>query len=140
MGKPQRKAICTGNVGLCHHFHSSHQKQEEASGSHPACLQEQNICRFCNQTCPPLSLLRRRVSLPSWSPPSPKRGRQSHCGCLSMKKTRKECVPAPVREAWLETGTGGGLVAKSCPTLCDPVGYGLPGSSVHGIFWARILQ
>ena len=25
-------------------------------------------------------------------------------------------------------------VAQSCPTLCDPMDYGLPGSSVHGIF------
>ena len=32
------------------------------------------------------------------------------------------------------------LVAKSCATLCDPMDYSLPGSSVHGIFQARILQ
>jgi len=25
-----------------------------------------------------------------------------------------------------------GLVAQSCPTLCDPMDYSLPGSSVHG--------
>ena len=31
-------------------------------------------------------------------------------------------------------------VTQSCPTLCDPMGYGLPGSSVHGIFQARILE
>ena len=31
-------------------------------------------------------------------------------------------------------------VAQSCPTLCDPVDYSLPGSSVHGIFQARILE
>ena len=28
--------------------------------------------------------------------------------------------------------------ARLCPTLCDPTGCGLPGSSVHGIFGARI--
>ena len=28
-------------------------------------------------------------------------------------------------------------VAQSCLTLCDPMGCGLPGSSVHGIFQAR---
>ena len=28
-------------------------------------------------------------------------------------------------------------VAQSCPTLCDPMDYSLPGSSVHGIFQAR---
>ena len=31
-------------------------------------------------------------------------------------------------------------VAKSCPTLCDPMDCSLPGSSVHGIFHARVLE
>ena len=31
-------------------------------------------------------------------------------------------------------------VAKSCPTLRDPMDCGLPGSSVHGIFQARVLE
>ena len=31
-------------------------------------------------------------------------------------------------------------VAQSCLTLCDPVDCSLPGSSVHGIFQARILE
>ena len=30
--------------------------------------------------------------------------------------------------------------AQSCPTLCDPLDCSLPGSSVHGIFQARILE
>ena len=30
-------------------------------------------------------------------------------------------------------------VAQSCPTLCNPVDCSSPGSSVHGIFQARIL-
>ena len=33
-----------------------------------------------------------------------------------------------------------GLVAQSCPTLCDPLDCSLPGSSVHGILQARILE
>ena len=32
------------------------------------------------------------------------------------------------------------LVAKSCPTLCDPMGCSHTGSSVHGISPARILE
>ena len=32
------------------------------------------------------------------------------------------------------------LIAQSCPTLCDPMGYSPPGSSVHGILQARILE
>ena len=31
-------------------------------------------------------------------------------------------------------------VTQSCLTLCDPVDCSLPGSSVHGIFQARILE
>ena len=31
-------------------------------------------------------------------------------------------------------------VAQSCPTLCDPINCSPPGSSVHGIFQARILK
>ena len=31
-------------------------------------------------------------------------------------------------------------VAQSCPTLCDPMGCSLPGSFLHGIFQARILE
>ena len=31
-------------------------------------------------------------------------------------------------------------VAQSCPTLCDPMDRNLPGSSVYGIFQARVLE
>ena len=31
-------------------------------------------------------------------------------------------------------------VAQLCPTLCDPMDCSLPGSSVHGIIQARILE
>ena len=31
-------------------------------------------------------------------------------------------------------------VAQSCPTLSDPMVFSLPGSSVHGIFQARVLE
>ena len=30
--------------------------------------------------------------------------------------------------------------AQSCPTLCDPMDYSLPGSSVHGIFQAIVPE
>ena len=32
------------------------------------------------------------------------------------------------------------LVGQSCPALCDPMDCNLPGSSIHGIFQARILE
>ena len=31
-------------------------------------------------------------------------------------------------------------VARSCPTLYDPMDCSLPGPSVHGIFQARVLE
>ena len=31
-------------------------------------------------------------------------------------------------------------VAQSCPTLSDPMDFSLPGSSIHGIFQARVLE
>ena len=31
-------------------------------------------------------------------------------------------------------------VAQSCPTLCNPMACSLPGSSVHGIFQAIVLE
>ena len=31
-------------------------------------------------------------------------------------------------------------VVQSCPTLCNPMGCSLPGSSIHGIFQAKVLE
>ena len=31
-------------------------------------------------------------------------------------------------------------VAQLCPTLIDPMDCSLPGSSIHGIFQARVLE
>ena len=31
-------------------------------------------------------------------------------------------------------------VAQLCPTLSNPMDFSLPGSSVHGIFQARVLE
>ena len=39
--------------------------------------------------------------------------------------------PSPIHES---------EVAQSCLTLSDPMDYSLPGSSVHGIFQARVLE
>ena len=31
-------------------------------------------------------------------------------------------------------------VTQLCPTICDPMDCSLPGSSVHGVFQARVLE
>ena len=41
--------------------------------------------------------------------------------------------PSPMQKSESE-------VAQSCPTLCDPMDCSPPGSSVHGIFQARVLE
>ena len=43
----------------------------------------------------------------------------------TQKKAQKSCVC---------------VCAQSCPTLCELMHYSPPGSSVHGIFQARILE
>ena len=40
---------------------------------------------------------------------------------------------------WI-TAAGVCSAAQSCPALCEPMDCSLPGSSVHGIFQARILE
>ena len=46
--------------------------------------------------------------------------------CLAYKKVKESASESEV--------------AHSCPTLCDPVDCSLPGSSVHRILQARILE
>ena len=43
---------------------------------------------------------------------------------MSIRKPDSKCV----------------FVAQLCPTLCDPVDRSPPGSSIHGILQARILE
>ena len=40
-------------------------------------------------------------------------------------------------DIWIESESE---VAQSCPTLCDPMDCSPPGTSVHGILQARILD
>ena len=46
----------------------------------------------------------------------------------------------PLLKAAAERKSEKVLVAQSCPTLCDFMDYSPPGSSVHGILQARILE
>ena len=57
------------------------------------------------------------------APPSTGFSRQEHWSGLPF--------PSPMRES---------EVAQSCPTLCDPTDGSPPGSSVHGILQATVLE
>ena len=62
------------------------------------------------------------------APPSLGFSRQEHWSGLPF--------PSPMHESekWSRS------VAQSCPTLSDPMDCSLPGSSIHGIFQARVLE
>ena len=43
-------------------------------------------------------------------------------------------------ESLILKGGGQSEVAQSCPALCDPTNYSLPGSSIHETFQTRVLK
>ena len=45
-----------------------------------------------------------------------------------------------ISSSLLKVGTICCFIPKLCPTLCDPMYHSLPGSSLHGILQARILE
>ena len=65
---------------------------------------------------------------------------------------RHRCTPHRLHRPWDSPGKNTGVgfqcmkvkceseVAQSCPTLSDPMDCSLPGSSVHEIFQARVLE
>ena len=60
-----------------------------------------------------------------------------HCSIIhSSKKRETTCLSV---EGCVCVCTRAKLL-QSCPTLCDPMDCGLPGSSVHGILQARTLE
>ena len=54
--------------------------------------------------------------------------------CFTIWATRE------VRAQWYVYAAAAAKSLQSCPTLCDPMDRSLPGSSVHGIFQARVLE
>ena len=75
----------------------------------------------CPTLCDPIDGSPLRLPRP-WDSP----GKNTGVGChflLQCMKVRRE------KE-----------VAQSCPTLSNPMDYSLPGSSIHGIFQARVLE
>jgi len=75
----------------------------------------------CPTLCDPIDSSPTRLPCP-WDSP----GKNTGVGChflLQCMKVKSESE-----------------VAQSCPTLSDPMDYSLPGSSIHGIFQARVLE
>ena len=51
-------------------------------------------------------------------------------------RVKRSLLPESPQLTWVHACSA----AKSCSTLCDPMDCSPPGSSVHGIFQARILD
>ena len=62
------------------------------------------------------------------------------CYCIlnCLKVADRRSVTSPFICVFLKKSES--EVAQSCPVLCDPMDCSLPGSSVHGIFQARVLE
>ena len=78
-------------------------------------------CFICVRLCATPEMAAHRA------PPSLGFSRQEHWSGLPF--------PSPMHERENESE-----VAQSCPTPSDPMDCSLPGSSVHGIFQARVLE
>ena len=64
----------------------------------------------------------------------------AHQAAPSLRFSRQEHwsglpFPSPMHESKSESE-----VARSCPTLSDPMDWSPPGFSIHGIFQARVLE
>ena len=63
------------------------------------------------------------------------------CGILLPGPGMKPAPPAVKAQSLKHrTYQSESEVTQSCPALCDPMDCSLPGSSVHGIFQARVLE
>ena len=77
------------------------------------------------------SVVSNSVRLHRWQPtrlphPWDSPGKNTGVGCHFLLQCRKEKSESEV--------------VQSCPTLCDPMDCSLPGSSIHGISQARVLE
>ena len=108
-------------------------------------------------TMEPWSPTSQADSLPS-EPPGKPCGLYMYTAAKSLQSCPTLCDPVDgsLLHPWDSPGKNAGVgchfpfqcmkvkseseVAQSCLTLCDPMDCSLPGSSVHGIFQARVLE
>ena len=83
----------------------------------PAAAAAAKLLQLCLTLCDPIDRL-----LCPWDSP----GNNTGVGCQFLL----QCMRVKIESE----------VIQSCLTLCDPMDCSLPGSSVHGIFQARVLE
>ena len=107
----------TGEVALCLQFPNIKSASQSAAAAAAAAKSRQS----CPTLCDPIRRQPTRLPRP-WDSP----GKNTGVGChflLQCMKVKSE-----------------NEVAQSCLTLSDPMDCSPPGSSVHGIFQARVLE
>ena len=83
------------------------------------------------------------IRLPSGHCPSGSTTRVCAWGSLGMRSCEHwdlEMLGQEERKCLVWGDLCCAVYAQSCLTLCDPMGYSLPGSSIHGTFQARTLE
>ena len=80
------------------------------------------VAQWCPTLCDPMD------------PGSSVYGRQEYWSGLPFPS------PGNLPEPGIEVAAAAAKLLQSCLTLCNPVDCSLPGSSVHGIFQARVLE
>ena len=69
-------------------------------------------------------------------------GNPLQCSCLENPRDSGAWWAAVygVAQSWTRLKQLSSSSSRLCPTLCNPVDYSPPGSSVHGISQARLLE
>ena len=111
-----RHVQCTWKCGLGRSFSPGSQSQPKAT--------EKWLLMLLSR-CSRIRLCATPQTAAHQAPPSLGFSRQEHWSGLPF--------PSPMHESESE-------VAQSCPTLSDLMDCSLPGSSIHGIFQARVLE
>ena len=75
------------------------------------------------------------MQVQSWGGEVLEEGMETHSGILDWRSHRQRSLPG-----YSPYGHKRGLVAQSCPTLCDSMNCSPSGSSIHGVLQARILE
>ena len=129
----------------------------ESSFSNFGPIREGQICTLNQSHGRPLP-----VNQPPQQPPQNNSLQSGHCCCCSVTSVLSNSVqphrqqPTRLPRPWDSPGKNTGVgchfllqcrkvkiereVTQSCPTLSNPMDCSLPGSSVHGIFQAKVLE
>ena len=108
------------NTGLGYHFLLQCMKVKS----------ESEVAQLCPTLSDPMD-----CSLPGSSVHGIFQARVLEWGAIAFSS--KHLYPSPIHDNVLKKSSE---VVQSCSTLCDPMDCSLPGSSVHGIFQARVLE